>query len=74
MTEELQGLARRHRRGAVRMTFTSGPEPIFQAPLVEPSDMVAIVSPCHPWEPIKILENWDEAMHCLVCGQLFAIP
>ncbi len=55
------------------MTFTPGPEPVSPGPLVEPPDMVAVVSPCHSWEPIKILENWDEAVHCLVCGQLFAI-
>ena len=42
-------------------------------PLVEPDDMVAVASPCHPHEPIKIVEAWDEPIHCLVCGELFRV-
>jgi hypothetical protein len=43
------------------------------APLVERDDMVAVSSPCHPHEPIKIAEFWEEPIHCLVCGELFTV-
>lgn len=43
------------------------------APPAEPTDMVIISSPCHPWEPIKVLENWHTSLHCLVCGDPFAL-
>jgi len=39
----------------------------------EPNDMVMVASPCHPWEPIKVSEGWDEPLHCLVCGDLFQL-
>jgi hypothetical protein len=41
--------------------------------LDEPGDMVAVESPCHPWEPIKVDTSWKEALHCLICGQRFAV-
>jgi len=25
---------------------------------------------CHPSEPLKILDDWHEPVHCLICGQL----
>jgi hypothetical protein len=28
--------------------------------------MIIVLSPCHPWEPIKIMEDWGEPVHCLV--------
>jgi hypothetical protein len=44
------------------------------APLIEDDgDMVGVSSPCHPYEPVKILESWRAPIHCLVCGQLFII-
>ena len=38
----------------------------------EPSDMNQVQSPCHPWEPIKITEDWVGEIHCLFCGSAFA--
>ncbi len=40
-------------------------------PLVEPNDMDTVASPCHPTEPVKIIESWDGPIYCLVCGLLF---
>jgi len=48
-----------------------GPEP--PSPLIEPHDMVTVQSPCHPWEPIKVLEDWNDPLHCLLCGLPFAV-
>jgi hypothetical protein len=41
--------------------------------LHEPNDMVAVASPCHAWEPIKVDEEWEQGFHCLVCGSRFGI-
>lgn len=40
-------------------------------PLVEPDDMVMIEPPCHSFEPLKIVDNWDDVLHCLMCGYRF---
>jgi hypothetical protein len=71
--DELQRMARQLRGGFVKMTVTPGPEPDPPAPLVEPADMVSVASPCHPWEPVKVLEDWTGPIHCLVCGEQFAL-
>jgi len=44
------------------------------APLFETDDMIAVEPPCHPEEPIKVSEEWDEELHCLVCGKVFVLP
>jgi DNA-directed RNA polymerase subunit RPC12/RpoP len=38
-------------------------------PLTEPDDMKRIDFACHPAEPLKVLEDWSERVHCLVCGR-----
>lgn len=43
------------------------------APLFEDNDMVAIEPPCHPEEPLKVVEDWDDIVHCLVCGTQFRV-
>lgn len=44
-----------------------GPEEMD--PLVEEDDMRRVDFPCHPAEPIKVLDDWDGPVHCLMCGQ-----
>ena len=39
--------------------------------LHEPPDMVVMQSPCHSWEPIKVDEDWQASLHCLMCGEPF---
>ena len=34
-------------------------------PLVEPDDMRRVDFPCHPTEPVKVLDEWDHAAHVL---------
>jgi hypothetical protein len=41
--------------------------------LTEPDDMQIVASPCHAYEPIKIPANHEGPVHCLVCGEPFAI-
>lgn len=73
ITDELESLAKRHSGGLVKLSVRSDPQPEPPAPLTEPNDMTAVTSPCHPWEPIKIDEEWHDPLHCLVCGERFAI-
>jgi len=61
---------RRNKMFTFSVKSSDAPTP---SPLTEPVDMMIVQSPCHPWEPIKILDNWSENLHCLVCGATFAI-
>jgi hypothetical protein len=45
--------------------LSSPPEPNL---LSEPNDMVRVEFPCHPEEPLKIDEAWDQDIACLICG------
>lgn len=48
-------------------------EPELPRSLVELDDMSEIQSPCHPTEPIKIEDFWVDPIHCLICGERFAL-
>jgi hypothetical protein len=72
MTDEFKLMARRHSSRFLKMSVSSTGEPESPDVLVEPSDMTIIGSPCHPWEPIKIADDWSKPLHCLVCGAAFA--
>jgi hypothetical protein len=52
---------------------TNYDEPEDPTTLQEPDDMVAIQPPCHPWEPIKVTEDWYAPLHCPWCGAQFAM-
>lgn len=41
-------------------------EPIEE--VVEVDDMRRIDFPCHPSEPVKVLDDWSSPVFCLVCG------
>jgi hypothetical protein len=43
-------------------------------PLFEPNDMRRVVFECHPKEPIKVLDEWNEPVHCLICGEVSTSP
>jgi hypothetical protein len=55
------------RSGMIRfgasMPSSSRPEP-----LTEPDDMVRVDVPCHPEDPIKVDEEWEGEVACLICG------
>jgi len=42
------------------------PAPKEMAP--EPNDMRRVDFRCHPDDPLKVIEEWDKAIHCLICG------
>jgi hypothetical protein len=35
----------------------------------EPDDMRRVDFECHPVEPVKVLDDWTEPVHCIICGQ-----
>lgn len=37
-------------------------------PLTEVDDMVRVSFTCHPTEPVKVSEDWNKPVHCLICG------
>ena len=44
---------------------SDAPEP---QELTEDDDMRRVDLGCHPDEPVKILDDWDRSVHCLLCG------
>jgi len=38
-------------------------------PFVEADDMRRVDFECHPTEPVKVLDDWRDAVHCLICSQ-----
>lgn len=62
-------LSRMARNSAGFVTFKPGrfdvDEPID---LTEADDMHIVNSSCHPIEPVKISDEWDRPVHCLICG------
>ena len=38
-------------------------------PLTEVDDMTRIDFECHPTEPVKVLDDWDKPLRCLICGK-----
>ncbi len=42
-------------------------------PPFDPDDMVMVEPPCHPFEPLKVLEDRLGQIHCLLCGQVFTV-
>jgi hypothetical protein len=57
----------------IKIEVNRGDIPEPPPELYEPSDMTMIRSPCHPWEPIKISENWSGPLYCLICGEKYAV-
>ena len=46
------------------------PDATPPAPLFELNDMVAVEPPCHPAEPLKVIDEWSEELHCLISYSL----
>jgi hypothetical protein len=59
-----------NRSGIIQAELQSGQNPEMQ-PLDEPPDMHMVESPCHPYEPTKVEDDWQDPLFCIVCGQAF---
>lgn len=67
--DDLAESARRASTGFIKvdMKTTGPPKP---PPLTEPDDMRRVDFACHPTEPVKVLDDWNQHVHCLVCGSV----
>lgn len=43
--------------------------PDEEDPLTEADDMRRVDFACHPTEPVKVLEDWEKPVFCLICGK-----
>jgi hypothetical protein len=74
MEEELARIFKALNSTHIKFEMTGHLEaPNEPMPMVEPDDMVIIVSPCHSFEPVKVPEGDTGPFHCLVCGTAFAL-
>ena len=53
--------------GLISATLT-GDTPERPQQLTETDDMRRVDFPCHPNEPVKVLDSWDKSLRCLICG------
>jgi hypothetical protein len=65
MKDNLESGNRRSGKIRIGMSVQSFSRPV---PLTEPDDMVRVDVPCHPEEPIKVDEEWEQEAACMVCG------
>jgi hypothetical protein len=59
--------ARQASAGFIKIDVTTT-GPAKPPPLTESDDMRRVDFECHPTEPLKVLEDWNQPVHCLVCG------
>ena len=76
LTRELRETTNRISQSGFLKVKVSGIDIAAPVPLAmdKTEAMVAVASPCHPYEPTKITTEWLEPIHCLVCGERFTIP
>ena len=68
---ELNQAMRNATRGSKFLSYKESPAPRRPEPhpLAEDDDMKRVTFACHPDEPVKVIELWDESVHCLICGK-----
>jgi hypothetical protein len=57
----------------LKIEIKKGEVPEPPAALQEPNDMTIVQPPCHPWEPVKVLETRGDTLYCLLCGERYAL-
>lgn len=65
-THDLSNIGRRS--GGFLSVRAEFDEPEEMEPLTELDDMQRVDFACHPGEPVKVLDEWDRNVFCLVCG------
>lgn len=64
-------------RGSKHIKYKPGTAPAEPTPpdelLHEPNDMTIVEPPCHPGEPLKVPDGALNDLHCLLCGERFAV-
>jgi hypothetical protein len=65
--DDLAGIGRSS-DGMIRVEINHQPPDEFD-PLTEVDDMTRVDFECHPTEPVKVLDSWNEPVRCLICGR-----
>ena len=71
--DELRTATKKASTNFIKLSVQDVAVPPPPDPLVEPGDMTAVESPCHPWEPVKVADDWNGPLRCLVCGEPFSV-
>jgi hypothetical protein len=71
--DEVSDSARRAAGGFVSVEIQRT-EPELPLPLSESGDMRRVDFPCHPGEPVKVLDDWSGPVHCMLCGTAAELP
>ena len=48
--------------------YTPGQLPVPEGMPPESNDMRRVDFGCHPADPLKVVDEWNQAIHCLICG------
>lgn len=57
------------------LSVTSSGDPVDElTQLTELDDMRLVEFSCHVSEPVKVLEDWDRQVHCLICAVSLPAP
>lgn len=77
MDDEMHDLMKQFERSSSESLTVSvsrtPPAPIPRVP-DEPNDMRRVDFDCHGPEPVKVLDDWNGDVHCIVCGLVSAEP
>lgn len=69
LSDAMRGLRTQY----VTVTVESTDRTAVSSSPIEPNDMVAVGSPCHPWEPVKVPHDFTGELHCLLCGNRYQV-
>jgi hypothetical protein len=68
-SEEVNQIFSQFNRPGSLLKYTPGDRPPTPKELPpEPDDMRRVDFDCHPLDPLKVAEDWDDSIHCLICG------
>jgi hypothetical protein len=70
LRDAFKGIGSKHFKVKMTGRLDTPDEPVA---LVEPDDMIIVVSPCHSYEPVKVAEDAERSLYCLICGAPFAV-
>jgi hypothetical protein len=65
--DDMKGIGRSS--GGVISAEVSYNEPDELGALSEVDDMTRVDFECHPTEPVKVFDDWEKPVRCLICGE-----
>ncbi len=71
---EVEQIFSQFNRSGSGLKYTPGSRPATPEPPIEPDDMRRVDFECHREDPLKVTEDWDQPVHCLICGTTVDTP